>query len=363
MLGIDRTAARYTWTATAVLLLIWLVYLVRSTLFIFVLAVLFAYLLSPLVDLLDRALPSRTLDRALPSRTRTGALALAYIIFLATVVFVVMQVGATVAVQAEAFQQDLPQRIAKFEAPNPKLPAAVNDFKAQLIQRIRTQLAESESAIVATVARAGFKFITVAGDLLHIVIVPILAFFFLKEGRAIRENILGMLPDGPRRGLLDDILADLHLLLAHYMRALVILSVATFVAYAIFFGIMGVPYGMLLAVAAAVLEFIPMLGPLSAGVVIVLVSAVSDSHALAVLVFLLVYRVFQDYVLQPHLMGQGVEVHPLLVLFGVFAGAEAGGIAGTFISVPLIALVRILVLRIRKARMAEHLGPARATLL
>jgi predicted PurR-regulated permease PerM len=354
MLGIDRKAARYTWTAAAIVLLLWLVYLVRSTLFVFVLAVLFAYLLSPLVNLLDRALPSRG---------RTGALALAYIIFLAAVVFITSQVGATVAVQARAFQQDLPKRIAQFEAPNPSLPESVNNFKAQLIERIRTQISEGESAMVSTVARAGFKFITVAGDLIHIIIVPILAFFFLKEGRTIRENILGLVEEGPRRSLLDDVLADLHLLLAHYMRALVVLSVATFAAYGVFFGIMGVPYGVLLAVVAAVLEFIPMIGPLSAGVVIVLISLISHSHALAVLIFLLVYRVFQDYVLQPHLMGQGVEVHPLLVLFGVFAGAEVAGIPGTFLSVPIIALARILFLRLRKARIAEQLAPVRASML
>src|SRR3954451_23715781 len=128
MLGIDRKAAHYTWTAAAVLLLMWLVYLVRSTLFVFILAVLFAYLLSPLVDLLDRVLPSRT---------RTPALALAYVIFVGVVVFLVMQIGGTVAVQAKAFQQDLPNRIARFEEPNPKLPEAVNNFKAQLVQRIR----------------------------------------------------------------------------------------------------------------------------------------------------------------------------------------------------------------------------------
>jgi predicted PurR-regulated permease PerM len=89
----------------------------------------------------------------------------------------------------------------------------------------------------------------------------------------------------------------------------------------------------------------------------VLVAALSHSHPIAVLVFLLVYRLFQDYVLQPHLMGQGVEVHPLLVIFGVFAGGEIAGIPGTFLSVPVIALARILVLRIRKARAAAQLAP------
>ena len=84
---------------------------------------------------------------------------------------------------------------------------------------------------------------------------------------------------------------------------------------------------------------------------------ISGSHVLAVLIFLLAYRVFQDYMLSPHLMGQGVEVHPLLVLFGVFAGAEIAGVAGTFLSVPVLALVRILYLRIRKQRLATRVTP------
>jgi predicted PurR-regulated permease PerM len=350
MLGIDRKAARYTWTAAAILLLLWLVYLVRSTLFIFVIAVLFAYLLSPLVDLLDRALPSRT---------RTPALALAYVIFVGVAVFLVTQIGATVALQAKAFQQDLPNRIAEFEQPNPRLSDAVNNFKAQLVQRIREQLSDGAGELVTTVAHAGLTFLTLAGSVVHAIIVPILAFFFLKEGRTIRDNLLAMIEDGPRRALLDDVMADIHLLLAHYMRALVVLSVATFIAYSIFFAISGVPYGVLLAAVAAVLEFIPMIGPLSSGAVIVLVAAISHSHPLAVLIFLLVYRLFQDYVLQPHLMGQGVEMHPLLVIFGVFAGGEVAGIAGTFLSVPVIALVRILFLRISKARMHDQLAPVR----
>src|SRR5438477_12196690 len=122
MLGIDRKAARYTWTAAAVLVLLFLIYEVRSTLFIFILAVLFAYLLSPLVNLLDRFLPTRT---------RTPALALAYVIFIGVVVFVGTQVGSTVAKQAKQFEKDLPAKIGQCEKPNPKRPEAINHLKAQ----------------------------------------------------------------------------------------------------------------------------------------------------------------------------------------------------------------------------------------
>jgi predicted PurR-regulated permease PerM len=348
MLGIDKHAARYTWTAALVLLLMWLVYQVRSTLFVFILAILFAYLLSPLVNLLYRVLPSRT---------RTPALALSYIIFVVAVVLVGIQVGSTVAKQAKSFEQDLPNKIATFETPSPKLPDAINSLKAQAIEKVRAQIAAGGSDMLSTMAQAGVKFLDVVSNLIFVVVIPVLSFFFLKEGEAIREHVLEMVGDGPKRELLDDVMADIHLLLLHYMRALVVLSLATFTAYSIFFSVMRVPYSVMLAALAALLEFIPMLGPLTSSVLILAVSAISGANVGAVVIFLLAYRVFQDYILSPHLMGQGVEVHPLLVLFGVFAGAEVAGIPGTFLSVPILALVRILYRRIRKARVKDRLSP------
>ena len=54
-------------------------------------------------------------------------------------------------------------------------------------------------------------------------------------------------------------------------------------------------------------------------------------------------------------MGQGMELHPLLVLFGVFAGAEVSGVPGAFLSVPLLAVVRVLYLRLREKHIATRL--------
>jgi predicted PurR-regulated permease PerM len=103
---------------------------------------------------------------------------------------------------------------------------------------------------------------------------------------------------------------------------------------------------------AGMLEFIPMVGPLGAAVMILVVALVAKANVLVILIFLMSYRLFQDYILSPHLMGQGVELHPLLILFGVFAGAELAGVPGTFLSVPVLAMVRIFYLRIRKARLS-----------
>lgn len=347
MLGIERSAARYTWTAAVVLLFLWLVYQLRSTLFIFALALLFAYLLSPLVDLLDRAIPRKG--------TRTLALGLAYAIFLGAVVLVGVQIGTRVVAQAETLSRRLPDMMTKLEQPSPIAPEGVNSLKAQLVSRLRSDWAQRSGDIMRELPSAGLKFLSVASNLIYVVIVPVLAFFFLKDGDLIRSQMLEFFDVGPMRGVVESVMSDIHLLLAHYMRALVLLSLATFTSYAIAFTIMGVPFGVLLAVVAMALEFIPMIGPLTAVALILLVTLISGAHFLAVVIFLVAWRMFTDYFLSVRLMGQGVQLHPLLVLLGVFGGAEVAGVAGSFLSVPVLAMARILYVRTRRSRLSAPL--------
>jgi predicted PurR-regulated permease PerM len=346
MLGIDRSAARYTWTAALVLLVLWLVYLVRTTLFVFTLALLFAYLISPLVNFLDRALPT--------NRTRPLALGLAYVIFLGVAVFVVIQIGNRVAEQAQGLSHRLPDMLAELQKPTPTVPGGVNSVKDRLFANFRTELASRSNDLLNALPQASLRFLSVASDLIYVFIIPVLGFFFLKDADVIRAHVLSMVDAGPLRTLVDSLMDDIHLLLAHYMRALVILSLATFTAYSIFFTIMGVPFGVLLGVVAMGLEFIPTIGPATAALVIIAVAAVSGSHVVVIIGFLFAYRMFQDYVLSPHLMGQGVELHPLLVLFGVFGGAEVAGVAGSFLSVPVLAMARIFYVRLRRSRLLNQ---------
>jgi predicted PurR-regulated permease PerM len=340
MLGIEPRAARYAWTVAAIVGLLVVVFLIRTTLFVFVAALLFAYLLSPLVDLIDRFLPA--------SRTRTPALALAYVFFVAVLVLAGMQVGGRVVEQANALAQRFPDMVARWQQ-SIEIPQS-GSLQHQVFEKIREQVQLHANELVAALPQAGLRLLALAGDLLHVIMVPILAFFFLKDGRGIRQHFIGAIEGESHRALAHDLIADVHLLLAHYMRALFLLSLATFLCYGLFFAVAGVPYALLLAAVAFALEFIPMIGPLTAAILIVLVAAVSGGPVLAILGFLGAYRLFQDYVLTPYLMGSGVELHPLLVIFGVFAGAELAGIPGTFLSVPALALLRILYRRVRKQR-------------
>jgi predicted PurR-regulated permease PerM len=343
MLGFDAKAARAVWTAALVVLVLCLVYTIRSTLFIFTLALLFAYLLYPLVNLIDRSLPGRG--------TRTAALALAYVIFIGIFGFLMGQIGSRVVEEANNLAKKFPEIVTRWNQPT-QGATAINWIKKE----VGGQVTAWSEHLVESIPRAGVRVLAVAGELVFVVVIPILAFFFLKDGAAIREHILELVDHGPRRVFLDGILADTHLLLAHYMRALVGLSVTVFATYGLVFTILGVPYGVLLAAFAAMVEIVPMIGPLTGGVVILTITAITGAHILAVAIFLIAFRVVQDYVVSPHLMGHGVELHPLLIIFGVFAGGQVAGIAGSFLSVPLLALARVIYVHIRRARIDSRLS-------
>ena len=99
---------------------------------------------------------------------------------------------------------------------------------------------------------------------------------------------------------------------------------------------------MLLGVLAAVLEFIPLIGPLVVAVVAVVIAALQDPVlAVWTAVFLAVLRVVEDYVIYPRLIGRDIHLHPLVVILAVLAGVELDGIAGIFIAVPVVALATV----------------------
>jgi predicted PurR-regulated permease PerM len=338
LLGIDPRAARYTWTAAVVLLLIGLVYLISGTLLIFTTALLLAYLLYPLMDLIDRHIPSKT---------RTPALALTYLLLIGFLAAFIVFVGIQVAEQATSLAKSAPALLDEIQKPPPPGPAS------QVIAVVQDQIRKHYGEIASVVPKVTLGVLSASRNLIYLVIIPILSFFILRDGRDIRDSFLSMF-DGERK-IASEILADVHTLLLQYMRALLFLCCNTFIVFSIVFSAMQMPYALLLASVAFPLEFIPLVGPLAAAVIILVVTALSGyPHVIWLFAFLAVYRLIQDYLVSPKLMSRGVELHPLLVIFGVFAGGEAGGVAGVFLSIPTLALIRMLYHRLGKTRAARR---------
>jgi len=347
MLGIEKKAARYTWTAALILLALGCVYLIREAIIVFAVALLLTYLLYPLYTLLNRILPGRS---------RGPALALVYIILFGIVALMVLTVGSQVADEATSLATQLPALVARFQAQadQSSVPQHVKTLQDQVLDQFRSQLTGHIGGLMSMLPEYSMKLLSGSRYLLLAIVVPIISFFMLKDGGLIREEMIDLFSSGRNRDLVEDLLSDIHLLLLQYMRALFTLCLAVFVSFALVFSLMEVPDSLLLATIAFPMEFVPLVGPLCSAVIIMAVVIFAGyAHPVWVFIFLSVYRLFQDYVLSPNLMASGTELHPLMVIFGVFAGGELGGVAGIFLSVPVLAMARIVIRRIRKQRVLE----------
>ncbi len=355
MLGLDRRTARYTWTVVFILLLLAVVYLIRETLLIFGVSLLFAYLLWPLV---------KFLDRQLPGRSKVWALTIVYLSLVTLFIVVGMSIGSRIVAQANAFATRVPEFISQIDqAAQPAASSSLQTVRNRVLSTVRKQLSDHSQALVSLLSNAAVSVLSYAGSLIFVVLVPILSFFFLKDGEMILNSVLGAVAAGPRRDRIDEVAAELNVLFAQYMRALVLLAAAAFVAYGSFFSLIGVPYGMLLAAIAFPLEFIPMVGPFTGAIVILAVSGLGGyQHVLWIVAFLAAFRIFQDYVLSPLLLSEGMELHPLLIIFGVLAGGSIAGIPGSFLSVPVLATLRVIFRERRKVvgdRVTRHRNQSR----
>lgn len=349
MLGIDPKAARAAWTVFLLALLMLAAYAARDTLVVFAVALFLAYMLSPMVAMVERYTPKRI--------SRVPALAIVYLILIGLLVVLGITVGSRIADEAGRLAKTLPAMINGGDWVNKlPLPGWLEPSRQKILDWGRERFKAGGNSILPYLQSVGEHVFSGARYVLYIVLVPILAFFFLKDGRVIVRDILASITDIRRRKLVDSILDDIGLLLGKYIRALVFLSLASFVMYSLFLGFTGAPYAVLLAGVACLGEFIPVIGPLAAGVLIVIVTGLAGyTHLLWFLIFWGLFRLFQDYVLSPNLMSAGVELNPMLVLFGVLAGEQVGGVAGMFFSVPVIAILRLVFVRSLRAMRARDL--------
>ena len=352
MLGFEKPTARIVWTAGLVLLAFWITAHLGRTLLVFVLAVFFSYLVAPLVIGLQR--------RAGPRVTRGMATGAVFALLALALVILLGLAGPPLGDQARKLSEQLPQLVKDPHlAERIPLPEWLAPVRDRVVQTLREYLASGTAFAMPMATRIAQGALLFATHLVFLVLIPILAYLMLADGPANRERYLRWAAGTKHARFWTRLVDDLDVVLGRYMRALVFLSLAAMVSYGIAFSIAGVPYGLVLAVIAGVLEFIPVAGPLAAAVGVIVVAALSGfDHLLLLVGFFIVYRLFQDYVLSPTLMSGGVKLPPLLVLFGLVAGEELGGIAGIFLSVPVLAVGRKVVQRLAEEtrRVADDTG-------
>jgi len=154
---------------------------------------------------------------------------------------------------------------------------------------------------------------------------------------------LQMLPKGRWRWRGDEFFQDVNSTLAAYTRAQLTACLLIGLVCALGFTFLGLPGGLVMGLIAGVFEFVPLVGPVSIAVMAALLALfhAGPFNMFLVLVFLGVLRIAQDYFIYPRLIGQGIHLHPLAVIFAILSGAELAGVAGIFLAIPVVAILTV----------------------
>ena len=352
---LDRRAVRVLLTVLVFVAVLALAYTVRKTLILFLFALLFAYLLEPLVSRIQPWVRN----------SRAAAIVIVYILLFAVLTVLGFLFGPRVFSEGQKLGQQLPGLYEKVADGNIAfIIGNRHGWSQETSQRLQTLLASHQGEIVSAISAAGAKIAGLLTNVGWIVIIPILGVFFLKDKRDFRLALQNAITDPRKRDFFGHLVTDVDQMLSHFVRAQLLLAIISGLVYTAGLSALRVPYAYILGAVGGLLEFIPLVGPAVAAIGIIGVCfGLSYHHILWVLIFLGVWRVLQDYVISPRLLGGKVELHPLLTIFGVLAGGEVAGVIGIYLSVPVMATIRILFIRWRAYKAAAELSTDTTPLL
>jgi predicted PurR-regulated permease PerM len=310
--------------------------------FMIVLAIFFAYLINPLVELIRKPFEG-SYPRLMP---RSLAIGLSFLIVFSVLAVGIYYLAPGISRQARAFVENVPTYTTSVQTAindmNRRLDRMrINDsVQTQINERINTFL-ESAGTFITTIL--GMSAIYAVVYLPWLILVPILTFFFLKDAHLFKVGLLRVVPVGDWRSRVESVVADINNTLKAYTRAQLISCVMIGFICTIGFYLIGNDYALLLGILAALLELIPLLGPLTIAIVATTVSGLESGwEAMWTVIFLGVLRILQDYVIYPRIIREGIHLHPLAVILSVLAGEQVAGIPGVFIAIPLVALLTVL---------------------
>ncbi len=313
------------------------VYFASRVLIVFVLAILFAYLLEPLVSRFQRW-------TSLSRGSRSLAILEVYSILLLAIAVVSVVIGARIVDEGRALVKTLPAWFDRFTSGQIALQIGSNHGWSSGTQAwVQNFLSAHSGTMLGWLSSAGAWAAQAAQNVLWIVLIPILAIFLLKDGREFSDDLLSMIDRRQQKQFWSGITDDMNAMLAQYIRSQLILAGLSVAAYMAVLSILRVPFALALGPVAGVMEFVPVVGPLVGGAAILGVAFLAGYHHIfIVLAFLIVWRLTQDYVSTPRLMGSKLELHPLTIIFAVLVGAEIGGVLGVYLSIPVAAALRIV---------------------
>ena len=340
----DALIARYAGFGLLFLTVAVLVYLVRGALPVFIVAGLLAFAFEPVLQ---------RLEKTGRSRLRAVGFVFTVILLLGAILLALLaaafQQGQSLASNAENYNRQVLRIIDsnRERLQNSKLPDPV---KTSVNEAIDNNLKSLNSRVPGLATDFAARLLAGTGSFfLNIFLLNLLTLGFMLEANRIKARLLMLVPPLYRRDV-TDLATSINELLGRYVRGQLIVC-ASFgalctVAFEILNHVFGMQYPLVLGAVAAIVYVLPYFG-----LAVVLVSSIATAYltadqplpcALAVLACVVVINLVTDYGISPRVLGRGVGLHPLLVIFALVCGFHVAGPLGTVVAVPLFASLRVI---------------------
>jgi predicted PurR-regulated permease PerM len=353
-----RDAVKIVLSCVAVLGLLWGLYTLRVVLLLLLVSLLLSYLLEPIVHAFERGrLRWGRLNLPLPRLPRLLTICLVYLFGLAAVITLSLIFLPIALKEGGSLIQNLPAYVNFIQETTAHLAALYHRYNLPTAWQplVNTGLTKGAQTLLLILETIVGELTTALSNVWWLLIPPLLAFFLLKDRGRLWIGFLTLLPHSEQRRHIAGMLTAIEEVLATFIRTQLVLCVLMGLWIVGLLTLLGIPYSFLLGLIAAVLEFIPVFGPLLAGTLICLVAVVRDPLlALWVLLALTFSRLVQDYIVVPRVMGRHIHLHPAVIVVAVLCGAELAGTAGVFLATPVAAIIKVLLVTWHRSRSAPE---------
>jgi predicted PurR-regulated permease PerM len=306
---------------------------IRTTIRWLLAGVFLALALSPLVDLVEKL---RIRDRSLP---RWLAILVAYLIFFAAFLFLILNVIPPIVREVEQLGTLLPGYVSDFEgwAENNGQFAELND-KYDITKLLGEQASQLPARLGDAAGAAKGVTVGVLSNLVGTIVVLTLSYFLLLDGRRQFETAVSRLRS-PHRERVRRAGERIAQIVRAYVSVNLTLAAVAGVFTWLSLELLGVDLAVPLAVLVALFDLVPLIGLTIGGLLVAVVAAVHDFPTALIIwaALFLVYQQLQDRVIQPIFYRSAVRMHPVVAIVVVLAGAQLAGILGALLAIPIAA--------------------------
>ncbi|MBU8714854.1 AI-2E family transporter [Brevibacillus parabrevis] len=309
--------------------------LLEEVLIPIILGLVIAYLLHPVVQLLEK--------RRVP---RLMAVLLIYASFVLVITIAVINAIPVFTNQLVELSDDLPRLMdwyytwmSEWEAHKYFLPDSISHGVDRVIIQSQEGMSHSVTKLVNNARQS-------LGKLFAFAIVPFIAFYFLKDMKELHETGMSIVPKPYRKQVLV-VLRDINESLGNYIHGQMIVALVVGVLAYLGYWLIGMPYPFVLAAVVCLTNIIPYIGPLiGAAPAIVVALTISTKMLLFVIAVNLVIQVLEGNILSPNIVGRSLQLHPLTIIVALLVGETIGGIIGLIVAVPVLAVCKVVISRI-----------------